>query len=417
MLTIILTFTTFLWILCGWILNTRNRKSNICCILNGIYFIISISSSLFSRYFTWDQHKFAHSIDMINNLTSKGRHLTVIIDPHIKRDNNYFFHNDCTDRGYYTKNKDGKDYEGWCWPGAASYPDVFNPEVRKYFAQQYAVDHFPGTTQDVMIWNDMNEPSVFNGPEVTMLKDNLHFGGWEHRDVHNLYGHMQLISTYDGLGARSDWKQRPFVLTRAHFAGSQRLATIWTGDNLAEWGHLQATIKMCLSEAVAGFSFCGADIGGFFGNPDAELIERWYQTAAFQPFFRSHSHIDTKRREPWLFPEASRLVMRDAIRRRYSLMPMWYTLFYEHERFGLPVMRPLLAQYPQDKATFTVDNEYLLGDALLVRPVIHQGVHKVDVYFPIKSEKEGGDLWYDVDDFRKIDKAGFETVPVNNYKV
>lgn len=89
---------------------------------------------------------------MIKNLTAKGRHLTVIIDPHIKRDNNYFFHNDCTDKGYYVKNKDGKDYEGWCWPGSSSYPDLYNPEVRKYFSSRYLLDNFHGTTEDVMIW-------------------------------------------------------------------------------------------------------------------------------------------------------------------------------------------------------------------------------------------------------------------------
>lgn len=356
---------------------------------------------------------------MIANLTARGRHLTVIIDPHIKRDSSYFFHNDCTDRGFYTKNKDGHDYEGWCWPGAASYPDLFNPEVRKYFADQYALHRFPGTTADVMIWNDMNEPSVFNGPEVTMLKDNIHFGDFEHRHVHNLYGHMQLISTYDGIGERGAWQQRPFVLTRGHFAGSQRYAAIWTGDNTAEWTHLQASIKMCLAEAVAGFSFCGADVGGFFGNPEPELMERWYQTAAFQPFFRSHAHIDTKRREPWTFPEASRLVFRDAIRRRYALMPMWYTMFYEHERFGLPIMRPLLSFYPQDKAAFAIDNEYMLSDALLIRPVMEAGVKKVDVYFPTRfvDGVTVTDFWYDVDDWRRIERAGFETVPVDAYKI
>ncbi|XP_059616184.1 neutral alpha-glucosidase AB [Phlebotomus argentipes] len=369
------------------------------------------------KYFTWDDHKFQHPLEMIKNLTERGRHLVIIIDPHIKRDGGYFFHNDCTDRGYYVKNKDGRDYEGWCWPGAASYPDFFNPEVRKYYADQYQLDNFQTTTADVMLWNDMNEPSVFNGPEVTMLKDNIHFGDWEHRDVHNIYGHMHVLATFEGLMRRSNGVQRPFILSRSHFAGTQRYAAIWTGDNAAEWGHLQASVKMCLSESVAGMSFCGADVGGFFGNPDAELFERWYQAGAFLPFFRAHSHIDTRRREPWLMPEATMLVIRDAIRRRYSYLPFWYTLFYEHEKTGYPVMRPLLTHYPLDKETFTIDYEYLLGDVLLVRPVLQQGVSKVDVYFPSVDGKKEGDIWYDVDDYRKITTAGFETVPVNNYKI
>lgn len=368
------------------------------------------------KYFTWDQHKFAHPQEMIQNLTAKGRHLTIIIDPHIKRDGSYYFHNDCTDRGYYTKNKDGKDYEGWCWPGSASYPDLFNPEVRKYFADQYLLDNFKTTTADVMIWNDMNEPSVFNGPEITMPKDNIHYGGFEHRHIHNLYGHMQLTATFDGLVRRSNGQQRPFILSRSHFAGSQRFAAIWTGDNFAEWGHMAASIKMCLSEAVAGYSFCGADIGGFFGNPEPELFARWYQVGAFQPFFRAHSHIDTKRREPWLMPEDTKLIIRDAIRKRYSYLPLWYTLFYEHERNGAPVMRPLLAHYPSDSETFAIDNEYLLGDQLLVRPVLQQGATSVDVYFP-RKDGNTGDVWYDVDDYRRIDSVGYLTVPVNAYKI
>lgn len=141
-----------------------------------------------------------------------------------------------------------------------------------------------------------------------------------------------------------------------------------------------------------------------------------YTLGAFQPFFRSHAHIDTKRREPWLFPEDTKLVIRDAIRKRYSYLSYWYTMFYEHERFGLPVMRPLLAHYPQDKESYAIDNEYLLGDKLLVRPVLHQGVSKVDVYFPAKKGKEG-DVWYDVDDYRRIERVGYESVPVNSYKV
>lgn len=369
------------------------------------------------KYFTWDSHKFPNPLGMIQNLTAKGRHLTIIIDPHIKRDSSYFFHNDCTDRGYYTKNKDGQDYEGWCWPGSASYPDLYNPEVRKYFADQYLLENFKASTADVMLWNDMNEPSVFNGPEVTMPKDNKHFGDFEHRHVHNLYAHMQLLSTFDGLTRRSNGQQRPFILTRGHFAGSQKYAAIWTGDNMADWGHLQASIKMCLTEAVAGFSFCGADVGGFFGNPEPELFERWYQAGAFQPFFRAHSHIDTKRREPWLMPEDTKLVIRNAIRKRYTYLPLWYTLFYEHEFSGLPVMRPLLAHYPKDPEGFALDNEYLLGDRLLVRPVLQQGASKVDVYFPRHNANGAGDLWYDVDDLHVIDTAGYVTVTVDRNKI
>lgn len=368
------------------------------------------------KYFTWDNHKFPNAVEMVKNLTAKGRHMTIIIDPHIKRDSGYFFHNDCTDKGYYVKNKDGNDYEGWCWPGSSSYIDVFNPEVRGYYADQYLLENFKEQTEDMGLWNDMNEPSVFNGPEITMLKDNKHFGGWEHRNVHNLYGHMMITASFGGLLKRAHGKLRPFILTRSHFSGSQRYAAVWTGDNMANWGHLQHSIKMCLSLSVSGISFCGADVGGFFGNPEDELFERWYQAGAFQPFFRSHAHIDTKRREPWLYPENTRLIIRDAIRKRYTYLPFWYTMFYEHERSGLPIMRPLLAHYPSDKDGYAIDYEYLLSDKLLVRPVLDQGVSKVDVYFPMKNKNEG-DIWYDIDDYSAYKNVGSVSIAVNSYKV
>lgn len=185
---------------------------------------------------------------------------------------------------------------------------------------------------------------------------------------------------------------------------------------MADWGHLQASIKMCLSLSVAGISFCGADVGGFFGNPDGEMFYRWYQIGAFQPFFRSHAHIDTKRREPWLFPEDVKLIIRDAIRKRYRLLPLWYTMFYEHERSGLPIMRPMLAQYPADTKAYAIDSQYLLSDKLLVAPALKAGQTKVDVYFPAKENGEA-DLWYDVDNHRKYSSVGYETHSVDSYKV
>jgi alpha 1,3-glucosidase len=133
----------------------------------------------------------------------------------------------------------------------------------------------------------MNEPSMFNGPEVTFPKDALHLGGVEHRQLHNQYGSQLHRATFLGQQLRAANRTRPFVLTRSTFAGSQRWGAVWTGDNKADWAHLRASIPMCLSFGVAGMAFCGSDVGGFFGNPDAELMVRWYQAAAYQPFFRS----------------------------------------------------------------------------------------------------------------------------------
>ncbi|KAG1957789.1 neutral alpha-glucosidase AB [Pimephales promelas] len=358
------------------------------------------------RYFTWDPSKFPQPKDMLQGLMDKKRKLVAIVDPHIRVDSGYKIHNEIRSRSFYVKNKDGGDYEGWCWPGNSGYPDFTNPEMRAWWASMFAYDQYEGSMENQYIWNDMNEPSVFNGPEVTMHKDALH-GVWEHRDVHNLYGLYVQKATADGLIQRSGGVERPFVLTRAFFAGSQRYGAVWTGDNAAEWGHLKISIPMCLSLGLVGISFCGADVGGFFKHPSTELLVRWYQAGAYQPFFRAHAHIDTPRREPWLFGPENTALIREAVRQRYALLPYWYQLFYNAHHTGQPVMRPLWVEYPDDVATFSIEDEYLIGKDLLVHPVTDEGASGVTAFLPGK-----GEVWYDVHTFQKHDGDQSLYIPV-----
>uniref|UniRef100_A0A674C763 Glucosidase II alpha subunit a n=1 Tax=Salmo trutta TaxID=8032 RepID=A0A674C763_SALTR len=358
------------------------------------------------RYFTWDNNKFPQPKDMLQGLLDKRRKMVTIVDPHIKVDSSYKIHTEIRSRGYYIKNKDGGDYEGWCWPGNAGYPDFTNPEMRKWWASMFAYDQYEGSMGNLYTWNDMNEPSVFNGPEVTMHKDALH-GPWEHRDIHNLYGFYVQMATAEGQIQRSGGLERPFVLTRAFFAGSQRYGAVWTGDNAAEWGHLKMSIPMCLSLGLVGISFCGADVGGFFKTPSAELLVRWYQAGAYQPFFRAHAHLDTPRREPWLFGPDNTALIREAVRQRYTLLPYWYLQFYHSQRTGQPVMRPLWVEYPEDIATFSIDDEFLIGRDLLVHPVTDEGSSGVTAYLP-----GNGEVWYDVHTFQRHDGAQNLSIPV-----
>uniref|UniRef100_A0A672YYU2 Neutral alpha-glucosidase AB n=1 Tax=Sphaeramia orbicularis TaxID=375764 RepID=A0A672YYU2_9TELE len=358
------------------------------------------------RYFTWDPHKFATPKEMLQGIMDKKRKMVAIVDPHIKVDSNYKIHNEIRSRGFYIKNKDGGDYEGWCWPGSAGYPDFTRPDMRAWWASMFAYDQYEGSMENLYTWNDMNEPSVFNGPEVTMHKDATH-GAWEHRDVHNLYGLYVQMATADGQIQRSGGVERPFVLTRAFFAGSQRYGAVWTGDNAAEWDHLKISIPMCLSLGLVGISFCGADVGGFFKSPSTELLVRWYQTGAYQPFFRAHAHLDTPRREPWLFGPENTALIRDAVRQRYTLLPYWYQQFYLAYHTGQPVMRPLWVEYPQDPATFALDDEFLIGRDLLVHPVTEEGARGVTAYLPGKDE-----VWFDVNTFQKHNGAQNLYIPV-----
>ncbi|XP_048884257.1 neutral alpha-glucosidase AB [Brienomyrus brachyistius] len=359
------------------------------------------------RYFTWDSNKFSQPREMLQGLMDKKRKMVAIVDPHIKVDSGYKIHNEIRAKDFYIKNKDGADYEGWCWPGSAGYPDFTRPDMRAWWASMFAYDQYEGSMENLYTWNDMNEPSVFNGPEVTMHKDAIHQGAWEHRDVHNLYGFYVQMATAEGLIQRSGGVERPFVLTRAFFAGSQRLGAVWTGDNAAEWGHLKISIPMCLSLGLVGISFCGADVGGFFKAPSTELLVRWYQTGAYQPFFRAHAHVDTPRREPWLFGPENTAVIREAIRQRYGLLPYWYQLFYHAHRTGQPIMRPLWVEYPEDAATFTMDDQFLLGRDLLVHPVTEEGARGVTAYLPGR-----GEVWYDVHTFQKHNGAQNLYIPV-----
>ncbi|KAJ1719080.1 glucosidase II, partial [Coemansia erecta] len=168
-----------------------------------------------------------------------------------------------------------------------------------------------------------------------------HHGGWEHRDVHNLYGLLQQKSTYQGLLSRETVPKRPFVLSRSFYAGSHRYGAIWTGDKNANWEHLRMSVPMLLSCNISGMMFCGADIGGFFGNPPPDLLTRWYQLGIWYPFFRAHAQYSSERREPWVLGEPYVSYIRNAIRERYRMLPYWYTLFRETSITGILVLRPM----------------------------------------------------------------------------
>lgn len=336
-------------------------------------------------YMTWDDTAFPNPEAMQEDLASRGRKMVVIVDPHIKVDDRYAVYSEAKKKGYYVKNTDGTDFVGHCWPGSSSYLDITRPEVRDWWARHFLIENYEGMTRHLYIWNDMNEPSVFNGPEITMQKDLLHSGTVEHRDVHNLYGFLYHMSTVEGLmlrghklyGAAGD---RPFVLSRAYFAGSQRLGPIWTGDNIAEWSHLKASIPMLLSNNLAGMAFCGADLAGFFGNPDAELFTRWYQVGVFYPFVRGHAHIETKRREPWVFGDETTMRIQKALRERYALLPYIYTVFRTNNLTGAPIMRPLWYEFPKEDI-FELEEQFMVGPSLMIRPVFEAGATAVDTYF------------------------------------
>ncbi|XP_022905864.2 neutral alpha-glucosidase C-like [Onthophagus taurus] len=359
------------------------------------------------KIFTWNLETFPNPIGMQEEIGRSGRKLVLIIDPHVKREEGYFVFDVATENGYFVMDKNGDDFQGACWPGKSSWFDFLNPSAALYYSSLFTT--FANTTDIVHIWNDMNEPSVFALSTNTMPDDNIHYGGVLHEEVHNIYGFSQTVNTHHGLLERYNHKKRPFVLTRSHFAGNQRFAAVWTGDNIASWEHLKISIPMCLTLAISGVSNCGADVGGFVGDVTEELLQRWYQTGAWLPFFRAHSSMYVERREPYLFNEDVQKRIRNAIRERYYHLPLWYTLFFEHEKFLEPVIRPLSYHYSDDVNTLEMDDQFLVGRDVLVHPITDEDVGDVKIYLP------GGvnEFWYDIVNEYLYYGVGYETVKVD----
>lgn len=173
---------------------------------------------------------------------------------------------------------------------------------------------------------------------------------------------------------------------------------------MAQWDALQASMPMIMSVGVAGIPFGGADVGGFFNNPPNELLVRWYQAGAFQPFFRAHAHIDTKRREPWLAGDPYTSIIRNVVRERYALLPYWYNVFQEAHENGTPVMRPMVVEYPGDETVFAMEDQFMVGSGILVKPVTEEGATQTNVYFP------PSDIWYDLHTHNLVQGQGSQVV-------
>lgn len=205
------------------------------------------------KYFMFDKEGYPDPIALQEYLSENGKWLVAAIEPYTKIDEGYFIYNEALERDYFVKTKNNTNFVMDAFDNSFNFMDVFSPEVRNYFSSLYSFNSFNQSTSILHVWNDLNEPTIFNSEfERSMPQDNLHYGGWSHRDVHNQYGFYITMITHHGLIDRMNGTQRAFVLTRSHFAGSQRYAAVWTGDNRARWIDLRLVAPMCLSEALGG---------------------------------------------------------------------------------------------------------------------------------------------------------------------
>lgn len=343
--------------------------------------------------FTVDQVTFPNFAGMIKDFAAAGVATVVITDMHIKSyqgkpSPGYLPYDTGASGDHFVHGPTGF-FEGPVWPGQSVFPEFTLQRTRQWWGGLYADFVAQGVAG---FWNDMNEPALL-GKVKTFPEDTQHRlqdgGSASHTLIHNVYGALNARATYEGVRKLRPG-ERPFVLTRAAYAGVQRYAASWTGDNTADRAHLAVTIPQLLNLGVSGYPFNGADVGGFVGCPDAELFAEWMELGALQPFFRNHSKLDACRREPWLFGAAIEQRARKAIERRYRLLPYLYTVFEESSRNGAPIMRPLWFEYPADAAVYDASNAYLLGRDLLVAPKLRAGASKYSVVLP------AGD-WYDTE--------------------
>ena len=349
-----------------------------------------------NRPFTTNKETYPGLKALAADVAGQGFKLVTIADLHIAHAPNqgYAPYDSGAAGDHFLKNPDGSTYVAPVWPGPSVFPDFTRAKSRDWWGSLYkdfVADEVAG------FWNDMNEPAIFDTPTKTMPLDTVHRiegDGFaprtaSHAEVHNVYGMENSRATYEGLLTLRP-NIRPFVMTRASFAGGQRYAVTWTGDNSSSWDHLKLAVQQMLSLGLSGFAWSGADVPGFIGGASPELETRWYEIAAFTPVFRSHAAKDAPRAEPWVDGPEHLAIRRRFIEERYRLLPYLYAVAEESARTGDPLMRPTFYDYPaMALASCDQSMAFTLGrDLLIAASPKPESPQAYDVCLPGKD-------WYD----------------------
>lgn len=369
---------------------SRMRAEKIPC--DALHFDIDYMSGF--RIFTWDSAKFPDPRGLLSDLREEGFRSVAIVDPGIKVDADYSVYQQGRDKELFLTTADGGQLTREVWAGPSEFPDFTKPACRDWWAghvKEFASAGIAG------LWTDMNEPSTFDAaktlpddiPHDWEGQGNTHVGGG-----HNVYGMQMARASQQGM--LEQWPdRRPFVFTRAGYAGVQRYASSWNGDSRSSWEHLQMTIPQLLNLGMSGVSFTGSDAGGFRGTPSAELYTRWMQVASMTPFFRTHSARTAPERNPWTYGSPTTDRIREAVERRYCLLPYLYTTTEQCCTDGTPFMRPMFFEDPTNEAYPGIDDQFFAGDHLLVAPIVTRGAMGRSVVLP-----KGG--WYRFEDPTRV---------------
>jgi len=337
------------------------------------------------RVFTWDPKRFPDPSAFTEKLAKQGVKVVTIVDPGIKYDPGYQAFDQGLAKNFFLKRLDGSLFHGKVWPGDSVFVDYTLPDAARWWGDMHRAYTDHGVAG---IWNDMNEPSDFLDQTGQTQGDVVSYDGGANSSFNrNVFGLNEARATFEGL-ERLRPNQRPYIITRAGYAGIQRYSTMWTGDNTSTWDALALSIPMFQTLGLSGEPFVGADAGGFMGRTNAELLTRWYQVAFLTPFCRNHADRTAYDHEPWRFGTYYEGIIRKYLKLRYRLLPFLYTVLEEAHRTGAPLFRPLLLNYQDDANALTIDDEFMVGDALLEAPILRPGETSRLVYLPAGT-------WYD----------------------
>ncbi len=340
------------------------------------------------RCFTWDKTRFPDPKKMLTEFLADGFKIVPIVDPGIKVDPGYFVYEEGLKGNHFVKYPDGQPYIGDVWPGPSHFTNYTVPASRAWWGSLHKNFLDLGIAG---FWNDMNEPAVWGRAVPDVVEFDENGKKVSQKKIHNVFGSLMAQATYEGV-RKLQPDRRPFILTRAGFAGIQRYSAVWTGDNVANADNLEMAIRMSQGMGLSGVPFVGSDVGGFFGTPTPELYARWIQAGVFTPFLRTHTTMNTPSQEPWSFGDQVEEISRNYINLRYRLMPYIYNAFKQSNETGIPVMRPMFLEFQDDPECYQDQNslQYLFGEDLLVAPVTQMGSTLRKIYLP---EGRWTDFW------------------------
>ncbi|MBV7695612.1 glycoside hydrolase family 31 protein [Streptomyces sp. TRM70350] len=340
------------------------------------------------QVFTVDRERFPKLAALAEELRRDGIRLVSIVDPAVKAEPGNEVYDGGTAHGAFVRDVSGQPVRGVVWPGEVVYPDFTHARVRKWWGGLYEERLAQGFSG---FWHDMNEPTSFAAFGESTLprsaRHDLEGRGGDHREAHNVYGLCMARAGYEGLRELAP-RQRPFLFSRSGWVGMQRYGGTWSGDVATGWPGLRASLSLVMGLGLCGVPYSGPDVGGFDGSPSPELYLRWFQLGAYLPLFRTHASLRAGRREPWEFGAEVLEHARVALVERRRLLPYFLTLAHLARRTGAPYVRPVWWGSPEDRALRDCEDAFLLGDCLLVAPVLAPGADRRAVQLP-------RGLWYD----------------------